>query len=533
MNKERKANDILELIPNNKLSSEQKSFRASKDKETFPFYKLIREPLDFDDLGLQKDSKLIIWRENGTLICIGACSFRKYEERKLFCWIYNNGDRHGSSCSIYGKSKAAIVETAMFFWLLKRSGRDAAGKSTSTLSIRECERFDITAFSPEQLAQISDANPTQELEIHAGTWSAAQSTVLANRSYPMGLSLVQHFRNQSSFRFADDGCAFVHALGKRQSSFGTLYMHWDVGYQKMPFSPENQRRLYDLDVFEKLTLRSLNDKKINLLPFLAKVNTLDYEMDANDIQPEDFDPLNIAAKDLRLKLCLSNTNDWDMIFVSLLNRLAQLGHLERLKLIPCWDEMDERRTSGFEDSESVAQAYIRVIGGNPKLSYLNIGNYDDSLDLEPHMNDIFKAMEEHKQLRTIIWKYISSQDASAFSALERLLTRNRNITVYNRWEEKITGPTIDKLYALNAFYNGSAALLKDDATAWRPPLVVTALTESASENFQYTALLLSNHTDVLCEFLGAVNLDSVTMTLKRTTGAEPAGPAQKEARKEK
>ena len=35
----------------------------------------------------------------------------------------------------------------------------------------------------------------------------------------------------------------------------------------------------------------------------------------------------------------------------------------------------------------------------------------------------------------------------------------------------------------------------------RPLLLATALADSASKKFQYTGLLLSHHTDVLCEFI--------------------------------
>ena len=41
----------------------------------------------------------------------------------------------------------------------------------------------------------------------------------------------------------------------------------------------------------------------------------------------------------------------------------------------------------------------------------------------------------------------------------------------------------------------------------RPLLVATALLESASENYKPTALLLSNHTDTLCEFIDGANVD--------------------------
>lgn len=85
--------------------------------------------------------------------------------------------------------------------------------------------------------------------------------------------------------------------------------------------------------------------------------------------------------------------------------------------------------------------------------------------------------------------------------LDRLLSRNRNITVFDIFGKKFTnGSSIDKLYALNRFFDDSAELVLED-TSLRPLLVATALSESASANYQYTSVLLSNHADTLCELI--------------------------------
>ncbi|GAX17699.1 hypothetical protein FisN_10Lu418 [Fistulifera solaris] len=70
------------------------------------------------------------------------------------------------------------------------------------------------------------------------------------------------------------------------------------------------------------------------------------------------------------------------------------------------------------------------------------------------------------------------------------------------------GSSIDKLYALNAFYRGSTSLQKEPDSL-RSSLVGSALTESSSANFQYTALLLANHADKMCELLDGFTLESV------------------------
>ena len=51
------------------------------------------------------------------------------------------------------------------------------------------------------------------------------------------------------YYFIDGGTAFVDALEKRQSSFGTLHI-MTFRPLKNPFSAENLRRLFNLEVFD-------------------------------------------------------------------------------------------------------------------------------------------------------------------------------------------------------------------------------------------------------------------------------------------
>ncbi len=66
------------------------------------------------------------------------------------------------------------------------------------------------------------------------------------------------------------------------------------------------------------------------------------------------------------------------------------------------------------------------------------------------------------------------------------------------------GSRIDKLYLLNRFYHGSETLVKESPTL-RPLLVATSLVDSVC--IKHTALLLSNHADMLCEFLNGLDVD--------------------------
>lgn len=133
------------------------------------------------------------------------------------------------------------------------------------------------------------------------------------------------------------------------------------------------------------------------------------------------------------------------------------------------------------------------------------------------MENVFHAMEGHKGLRVVAlhdypleYCRMSGEEEEAaydYTSLERLLSFNRNIEICNHRGDLFSNRSrIDKFYALNRFYNGSETLLRKTASL-RPMFVALALKESASANYQYTGLLLSNHMDVLCECMQ--NVDSL------------------------
>lgn len=86
---------------------------------------------------------------------------------------------------------------------------------------------------------------------------------------------------------------------------------------------------------------------------------------------------------------------------------------------------------------------------------------DRGFDWCPHLQMVFNAMELHAGLRTFVVRNYPPEDID-YSWLERLLSRNRNITVLDERGNRITnGTTIDKLYALNRYFHESAKLVKD------------------------------------------------------------------------
>ncbi len=433
--------------------------------------------------------------------------------------------------AIYGKTDTAIAETLTFVCSLKDSSRkcDMTLILGNHVSSQKDYRFDFTALQPHQLAHILDANPSRYFVFYAGIWNAQQSVILATRPYPLNLAfndLITMWTDsngvrtlipgatEGDFAFIDRGTAFVEALGERQSTFGSLSI--DHNLQGALFSPENLQQLCKLAVLEKLRMDRQNWDCVLFL-LTMKTNILDYEIAAKHIQPEDFDTLDVAAINLEVRIDIGTDDDHcAMLLISFFNRIAELGHLEGLKL--SFDGYGEVLHMG--DASFITEALIGAIKGNANLKELDLSVTDYLFDEVRHRKRIFEALKYHKCLRKLVWSFKhfdadeddNDDDSEVscpfnYSLLEQLLTHNRNITVIDQYSEKISnGDTIDRLYALNDFYNGSSRL-GQECTASRSSLVATTLQEIASNNFQYTALLLADHSDTLFGFIHSLNLD--------------------------
>ena len=165
------------------------------------------------------------------------------------------------------------------------------------------------------------------------------------------------------------------------------------------------------------------------------------------------------------------------------------------------------------------------------------------------MQYLFRELEDNSGLRTLKVENYPRGDPN-YSWLEHLLSSNRNITVVDGSGERFSnGPYIDSLYALNRFCQGSTSLVTESASL-RPLLVATALVESVSEAFQRRALLLAQHTGIVCELIADMDLDDIasqseldettvaayippepnqTATLKRKAEIQPTFAAKKVA----
>ena len=479
--------DLLKFVSIGKQSAEQKQFRYVKAKGYL--HKLTRDPAHLDEFDWQQmRGYLAMWRKNGTILCVSQFMVRRGPDKHVHFTLDCGGITY--LFEIYGQSNAAIAETATFFWSLQPSGNVSDPPDAGTLAITSVSGLDVSALSAKQLARILDSNPIRSISFLTGTWNAAQSVVLATRPYPFKITVASTPRG--TFAFTDGGKAFVDALQTRKSSFGSLRMDFP---DRMPLSHANLQRLFELeDTFDELDVWRLNRESM-LLPFSAKVKVLIYEIHSTMMQPNDFDSIDIAAKDLHLKMYLNDADGWERLPISLLDRVSALGNFEKLCL---W--IDTSRRASLDETELLAEALIRAIKGNPRLAYLNLSDNIGLFDWTPYLQNVFEAMEDHTGLIKLVVDDIELEDDDHASWLKKLLSRNRNIVVLDGSGSTYSDKSIAELYSLNRFCCGSAKLVRASASL-RSQLVTAALTENASNNFQCTALLLAQHTDMLCEFV--------------------------------
>ena len=158
-----------------------------------------------------------------------------------------------------------------------------------------------------------------------------------------------------------------------------------------------------------------------------------------------------------------------------------MGHLESLRFINGFRSIHAKPFHPDEITR-VTKALIRAIQDNPNLSTLELSETHFFHVWAGTLENVFKAMEEHKGQQTVV---LGGSPAMDLDWMEKLLSRNQNISVTDILGKRISnGSTIDKLYALNRVYNGSVLLMKEESTLWRPLLVASALTESCAENFR-------------------------------------------------
>ncbi|GAX18837.1 hypothetical protein FisN_26Hu139 [Fistulifera solaris] len=411
-------------------------------------YKLLRRPVNLQEFNPY--GRLVIWRENGTLTYVvpAGDTFVPDPIDDTDGLIIEFGDNN-PSLHIIGKTEDAIVETALF------ELAHASRVSLKDLSLR-----------------------------------AEQSTILASKPYPIDLTVTHCF-------FGDDGTAFVDALEKRKSSFGSLTIENNV-----PISHVNFERLLQVEALDHLGLPILDDAKLDLTVFSAKMKSLACSFYVPDLDATsltcDLQSCNIVAENLALYF----EHDWmtsfptDILLV-FFRHLETLGHFKELGF--------SFNSGGYP--EGVVQQLIRMALANRDLEVLDLSGGFANWD--PHLETLLKGLKDHASLRT--FKVSVSKDSVGpfYLYLRKLLSHNRFIAVMDGDGRVHTDKgVINEIYALNRCYRGSKALVLESPNE-RISLVTTALVESGHLSLQRSALLLADHTDVLLELIKTARLDEI------------------------
>ncbi|GAX27729.1 hypothetical protein FisN_13Hu173 [Fistulifera solaris] len=468
-------NLLLGVIPS-KLCKPEQVARWCEGGVT-PTYRLQRKPTDLAEF-YQYNCRMTIWRDNGTLTYLSPCesndrpNHERYLSMRFFC--------EGPIFHITGTTDKAISKTAAFFMTLERTAQEKPFIYMESYSLF----YQLHAVGSRCFTNIFKTAPSRLVEFENISLTVKQTIALATRSHPIKLGFWE-------CEFEDGGTAFVEALERRKSSFGSLRFTNNTG-----FSDDNLKRLLQLDVIDYLELPPLSEELV-FLPFSTKVGHLEYEIKTPFLSQSKVESLNIVPK----KLSLSMTDHSIDFFptepvLRLLRRIAEVGHFAELGF-----------KFSFVAAKSdvplcVVQEVLQASFSSCNLKVIDLSSGHDFIDWYPNMEFLFQGLKEHKSLRTLkVTDHMMGYFGPDFYHLRRLLSQNRYITVTNEYGEIHTdGMHIDKLYALNRFYRGSLDLaltpLQD-----RSSLVATALAKSALANFHRTALLLADHTDTLYDLL--------------------------------
>ncbi len=467
-------------------------------------YQLLRTPLNLGEPNAEDDC-LAIWRDNANVDVCNTIRCHRLSQLWQYRPVLGIYSLYGPKLYIVGRTEKAIAETAAFFLSL-------AGQREADLDLVIASRssFDFRLVGSQGLNYLYATTSSRNLTLRYLTLSVEQSIFLATRPHPMQVTV--QFCN-----FEDQGTEFVDALASRKTSFGSLAYRLPYHDDK-PFADDIMRRLLQVDTIKELNLSCLQDE-LALLPFSARVEYLDYEIDTSSLLEADLQCLEIVTK----KLSLSIYHDFDENFPTELlggffQRVATLGHFVELKVAI-------HGRVNFDIPDCFVQEIIRAARANCSLRLLDLCDEDDDLDWDPHVKTLLHELKDHKELQTLRLNGSKGAFGPDFSHLQQFLSHKRNVTVTDGKGRIHTNySSVDKLYALNRFYRGSAKLAK---VPGRPILFGNALMNSAWNDFQRIALLLSNHSDVVHDFVQKVLLEEDHESVNSSQSTENNEPKRR------
>lgn len=504
----RTSNKLLEYIPRDRLTADQVG--SWQYGEVWRTFKLLREISDMNEISLRdmldeadvsddyvedeffgdptdfvddEDLGAAIWCDNGTMTYINKFPSDNYQKSGPSL-VFHDDVTEGIECTITGENDDAIAETAAFFWRLKWPERWMQIDNSNS-------KFNFRAVRPEQFIQMFDSHPNRHIHFRYVCMSVDQAIALAARHYPIHLTI------EEKVAFEDEGTAFVDALQNRQSSFGCLYLYTDSPDrgEKCCLDSRNLQRLFQTQYIDKVVVEGcLSDDLLTLL-LLSPAK----EKSWNNYHHLTRQKLQIDQSKLTLEVYFENEFHGGTIF-SKLPHFDQLNFTQLRVDLYCY----KLRTI----PEDLIVQILDFIAARTNLERLEWGIRLCSGSLK---RNLFSVVGEHKGLRTFATNEYEcfalhhDETDHAYDLIKSLLKQNRNIEVSFIHDNRILTDKcfVDMLYGLNRFYRGSGNLGKEPLEI-QSSLMGTALSESASIDFQRSGLLLAHNTDILCELIDGV-----------------------------
>ncbi len=376
---------------------------------------------------------------------------------------------------VYGMTKQSVAQAIedILYLMDEKSdavyiGRYNAGEARSVVP--------TTFITSRFLAEYMKVNPNRRLSFCCGCkLSVEESVALASHPEPLNVGL--------ECTFVDQGRAFVEALARRTTHFGTIAVHERGMYSSFGYLFEIKSALANISL--ETTTWFFQDSQ-RRLPLSLPTKHLDYRV-YDSIQLEENQSLAIVPQAITLRFELSLDPLFHTQFLHASGNLQELGIIYK----------------GHDPLSLAQQAeLLQAIRTNQNLYRLELGCLTI---LRPFWDDLLAVIASHKRLRAVVFRQERHQiDLEQVKSLIPFAQNqiHLDVTVKDR------GPWLEVVREMRAvlapvrLLNGAKAMTRESIDD-RPAIFGAALTHhETSGSFSSLYPLLSVNSDMLCTLLG-------------------------------
>jgi hypothetical protein len=441
---------------------------ATKWSRNMEFYRTTLSPLNVTHFMDFMYSKVVWWDEQTFLMTRKLPTTVKSRFRKGT----SNIEFRRGKVYVYGMTKQSVAQAIeeMLYLMDEASdavhiGRYSAGEARSVVP--------TTFITSRFLAEYMKANPNRRLYFCCGCkLSVEESVALASHPEPLNVGL--------ECTFADQGRAFVEALARRTTHFGTIAADESGMYSSFGYLFDAKSALANISL-ETSTWFCQDSQR--LLPLSLPIKHLDYRV-YDHVQVVENQSLAVVPQGITLRFEIS----LDPLFHT--QFLHASGNLQELGLV-------------YDDPLSLAQQteLLQAIRTNQNLYRLELGCLTF---LRPFWEDLLGVIASHRRLRDVDFRQRRCPiDLEQVKSLVRFAQNQIHLDV----SVKDLGPWFKAVREMRAvlapvrLLNGAKAMTRESIDD-RPAIFGAALTRQTSGSFSRLYPLLSVNSDVLCTLLG-------------------------------